>query len=122
MTHFSNSMVSSLSRRNVLADSNLAVPCTIFNLALLRQLSESASQLGNDFVLPATQFQRIDTGLAEGDTVFRHGLGFVDDLRCMQQRFRRNTADIQANTTDNVVALNEDNVQTQIGGPERRCV
>ena len=62
------------------------------------------------------------SGFAEPDAVFGHRLCVVDDLGGVQQRLRRYAADVQANPADHRVALDQDDVETEVGRAESRRI
>ena len=66
-----------------------------------------------------TQLRGIDRRLAERDAVRAHLVRFLDDARGMQQRLRRNAADVQANAAERRPALDERDLETQIRGAKR---
>ena len=45
-----------------------------------------------------------------------HLAGFLNNARCMQQRFGRNTAYIQANPAESRVTLDQGHFKAKIGG------
>src|SRR5690606_3946238 len=92
------------------------------HLTLLRHRREPAGQLADHPVLPSAQPVGIEARLAELDTVLAHLPGFLDDAGRVQQRLRRNAADVQADAAERRVALDQRHVQTEIGRAERRRV
>ena len=60
--------------------------------------------------------------LAERDAVRAHLVRLLDDARGVQQRFRRNAADVQAHAAERRPALDERDLEPEIGGAKRRRV
>ena len=71
------------------------------------------------FVLVAAQLVERDLRLAEVDAEIRRMRGFVDHRRRMQQRLRRNAADVEADAAERGIAFDQHRIQAQIGGAER---
>ena len=69
-------------------------------LALLGKACEASGQLADDLALERVNALEVDFRLAKGDAVGLHVIGFVDDLRGVQQRFRRDTANIQTDAAE----------------------
>ncbi len=92
------------------------------HLSLLRELRQAAGQPTDDLVFPGPQAIGVDLRFAEGDAVFGHRRRIVDDLGSMQQGFGRDAADIQADAAQHRIALDQDDVQSQVRRPERRRV
>ena len=98
------------------------MPRTTRTLALLREGIEAIRELANYAALPADELRRIDRRLAERDAARAHLVRFLDDARGVQQRFRRNTADVQAHAAERRPALDERHLEPQIGGAKCRRV
>ena len=92
------------------------------NLAFFCQPVQTAGQLPDDLVFPSAQSLRVDNRFGKGDAELGHGFCVVHDLGDMQQRFRRDTADVEANSAERVPALHQRRLQTKIGRPKRGCV
>ena len=89
-----------------------------FDLALLRHHRQSAGETADDLALPFAQLRDVDLRLAETDAGNVHLFGFLDHLRRVQQRLRRNAADIQADTAERRPALDQRYLHAEIGGTE----
>ena len=94
-------------------------PLTTRTLRPFAICAEAARELADDAVLPAAQRVDVDLGLAEGDAVVGGELRLGDDLRHVQQRLGRDAADVQADAAEALVALDEDDVEAEVGGAER---
>ena len=46
----------------------------------------------------------------------RHCFGVLNDLRRVQQRFRRDTTNVQADTAESRIAFDEDDIEPEVGG------
>src|SRR5690349_18410661 len=90
-----------------------------FHLALLRQRRKSAGELGDDLVLPFAQLARIDLRFAEVQARAAHRLGVLDHPGSMQQRFRRNTTDVEAHPAELRPSFDESDTHAEIGSAER---
>ena len=89
------------------------------DLALLGQPRQAAGQLLDHPVLPAAQLVDVDRGVGEADAVRRHVLRLVDDLGGVQQRLRRDAADVEAHAAERRPALDQHYLLAEVGGPER---
>ena len=96
---------------------NFATPVTT---CTLRCLASPARPLvpPDDALLPAAQLVQIDAGLAELEAEVRHLLGFRDHARGVQQRLRRDAADVQADAAEVGVALDQHHLLAEVGGAE----
>ena len=83
------------------------VPCDDRDLALLGEAGEAAGQLLDHAVLPAAQLVEVDRGLGEAKAVMAHLLRLVDHLGGVQQRLRRDAADVQADAAEGRPALDQ---------------
>src|SRR5690606_28867087 len=92
------------------------------HLALLRHAGEAAGELTDDAVLPVAELAGIDMRPAEIDAVRGHLLRFLDHARRMQKRLRRNAADVQTDAAERRPALDQRDVESEIGGAEGRGV
>ena len=64
-------------------------------------------------------FARVDLRRAERDAVRGHLVRFFDHPRGVQQRLRRNAADVQADAAERRPALDERDLEPEVGGAER---
>ncbi|CET27756.1 Uncharacterised protein [Salmonella enterica subsp. enterica serovar Typhi] len=83
-----------------------------FHFTAFGHTSQTAGQLRDHFLFPGTNLVDIGFRLAEDDTVFSQRFGFFDNFCYVQQRFRRDTADVQTNTAKGVVAFYNYGFQT----------
>ena len=88
------------------------------DLARLGHAGQAAGQLGDHAVLVAAQLVQVDLRLAEADAVGGQLACLVDDRGVVQQRLGRDTAHVQADAAQRVVALHQHGGQTQVGGAE----
>ncbi len=89
------------------------------DLAHLGHAAEAAGQLRDDLVLVRAQLREVDRGRRERHAEVGEVRGLVDDLRDVQQRLRRDAADVQADPAERLVALDEDRLQAEVRGAER---
>ena len=92
------------------------------HLAPLGEPGEPAGQLLDHALLPAAQAIDVDLRLGELHPEVLHLLGFGDDLGGVQQRLRRNAADVQADAAERRVALDQHHLLAEVGRAERRGV
>ena len=89
------------------------------HLALLGEPGQSFGQTAHHRVLPAAQLLEIQLGRTKDDAVLCHRAGLFDDLRGVQQRLGRDAADVETNTAQRRVALDQDGLLAEVGGPKR---
>ena len=89
------------------------------HLALLGEPVEAARQLADHLVLPAAERVEVDLGLAEPDAEVARLSGLGDHASRVQDRLRRDAADVQADPAERLVALDERHVEAEVGGAER---
>ncbi len=94
----------------------LPVPVTTRDAALLGQPGESAAELRDDRVLARPQLREIDLRRAEFDAGFGEVARGGQHLGDVQQRLRRDAADVEADAAERRVALDEHDAATEIGG------
>ena len=70
------------------------------DLALLGETGKAAGEALDDAVLPAAQLAEVDRRLGERDAVGAHVAAFGDDLGGVQQRLRRDAADVEADAAE----------------------
>ena len=100
------------STSRVLAPVNLPRPLTTLTFAAFCHTSQTTGQLIDHFLFPGTNLVDIGFRFAEDDTVFSQRFGFFDNFCYVQQCFRRDTADVQANTAKGVVTFYDYGFQT----------
>ena len=93
-----------------------------FDLARLGHAGEPAGQLADDLVLPAAKRLEVDLRRAERDAVLGERLRLVHHGRDVQQRLRRNAADVEAHAAERAVALDQHRLHAEVGGAERGAV
>eukprot|EP00906_Rhabdomonas_costata_P018974 RCo027631 len=86
--------------------------------ALFGHARQTAGQLGHYFFFPQTDLVDISLRFTEYDTVFCQCFGFFDNFGYVQQCFRRNTTDVQTDTTQCTVAFDQNSFQAQVGSTE----
>jgi hypothetical protein len=64
----------------------------------------------------------IDRGRAVGDAEVAEVRDLVDHRGDVEQRLRRNAADVEANAAERGIALDEDDLEAEVGGAKRRRV
>ena len=89
------------------------------HLALLGHAGQALGQLADHLVLVRAQRIEGDLRLAERDPVVARVGGFVDHRGRVQQRLRRDAADIEADAAELRITLDQYRVETEIGGAER---
>jgi hypothetical protein len=92
------------------------------DLARARHAGDAAHELRHDAFLEFAQRVEIDRGRAVTDSVRRHPLHFVHHEGRVQQRLRRNAADVEANAAERREALDEDRLHPEIRGAESRGI
>ena len=108
--------------RDVRADELPGARITV-DLALLRERRSSppVSRVTTLFFQSRSRAASI-VGCAERDAVRRHRVRFLDHLRRVQQRLRRNAADVEAHAAELRPALDQRDLEPEIGGAKRRGV
>ncbi len=96
----------------------LAAPFDDGDLALLGHAAEAAGQLGDHAVLELAQPLEIDLGLAEREAHVGSFLGVGDHLGGVEQRLRRDAADVEADAAQARVALDQHHLLAEVGGAE----
>ena len=92
------------------------------DLALLGQPGQAPDELADDAVLPRPQPVQVDGRGPEGQAVLAHLLGLGDHLRGVQQRLRRDAADVEADPAQGVAAVDDHDLEPEVGRAERRGV
>jgi len=92
------------------------------DLALFGHASQAAGQFADHRVLEVSKLVEVDVRLAERHAMFTEMRGRVDHLADVQERLGGDAADIQADPADRAVALDQRDLQTQVGGAEGRRV
>ena len=91
------------------------------DLALLHEDLESAGQLRDYRALPGTQALQVELRRAESDAARAHLLGILDDLGGVQERFRRNAADVEAHAAE-LLFLDAEDFLPKLGRADRRYI
>ncbi len=86
------------------------------HLALPGQRAEAIGELLHDAALPVAQLVEIDRRLAEVDAELGRLPGLLDHARRVQQRLRRDAADVEADAAERRPALDQRDVHSEIGG------
>ena len=92
------------------------------HFALLGQPGQAARELPDHARFPLAQLGKLDFRLAEADAGVCHLVGFGDHPGDMQERFRRNAADVEAHAAQRRVALDQDHFLAEVGGAKRRGI
>ena len=121
ITQWSNS-ISLPSTSTAWSEVNFAVPRTTLTLRCFASPSSPPVSFADDVVLPAAQRVEVDLGLAELDPEVRGLLGLGDHAGGVQHRLRRDAADVQADAAEALVALDQRDLEAEVGGAERRRV
>ena len=92
------------------------------DLACLGHAGKPAGQLADDLVLPAAQPGEVDPRRIERDPVLGERLRLVHHGRDVQQRLRRNAADVEAHAAQRAVALDQHGLHAEVRGAKRGAV
>ena len=93
-----------------------------FDLALLRHPRQATGQFANHLFFETTQLVDIDRRLPKAYAMLLHCRRLMDYDGRVQQRLRRNTANVEAHTTELRVALHQRDTQTQVCSAESCCI
>ena len=74
--------------------------------------SQTTGQLSDDFFFPGADLVNVGFRFAKNDAVLGQRFRFFDNFSNVQQCFRRDTADVQANTAEGAVTFYDDGLQT----------
>ena len=86
------------------------------DLALLRELAESAGELVDDAFLPSAEFVQVNFGHGEFDAPVLGLFGFFEQFGDVQQRLRRDAAAIEADAARVYFRIDQRNFHAQVGG------
>jgi hypothetical protein len=103
---------------NMVRADKLADALHDIDLAHLGHAGKTCGHLADDFFLVAAQLVDIDLWFAEGDAMRGHRRRFIDDGSNVQQGFRWNATDIQADAAKRCVAFDQNGGHAEIGGAE----
>ena len=92
------------------------------HLARLRHRRQPRGEPTNRGILPSAQPIQVDHRLAERHPVGGERARGVDHRTGVEQRFRRNTADVQTHTPQRRMPFDQHRAQSEIGGAKRRRV
>ena len=98
---------------------NLPTPRSTSTLRCFARRRKPAREPPDDLVLPLAQLGCVDLRLAERQRRLRHRFRFLDHLRGVQQRLGRNAADVEADAAEHRPALDQRDLQAEVGGTER---
>ena len=96
-----------------------ADPAHHLDLAGLRHAGEPTGHPTDHLLLPGAQLVEVDLRLAEADAMGRERPGFVHDAGRMQERLRRYAADVEADTAESRITLDDHRAHAEVGGTER---
>ena len=89
------------------------------HLAHLRHLREAAGKPADDLVLVRDELGRIDLRRAEVDADGAEVRDLVDHRGDVQHRLRRDAADVEADAAERLVALDQHDLEAEVGGAKR---
>ena len=92
------------------------------DLAHLGHCRQATGQLAHDLFLVRPELGQVDPGLGERDAERFEVPHFVHHGGHVQQRFRRDAADVQAHASERCVAFHQHRLQAQIRGPKGRRI
>ncbi len=92
------------------------------HFALLGEAGQAARQPFDHPILPAANGGGIERGLAELNPMGAHRRRLVDDFCDVQQRLRRDAADVEADAAERLPCVDQHDIPPEIGGAERRGV
>jgi hypothetical protein len=90
------------------------------HLALAGETGQAVGEALDDLVLVAAHAVEVDLGRAEVES--RRVRRLVDHLGDVQQRLGRDAADVEAHAAQALLALDERDLEAEIGGAEGRAV
>ncbi len=88
------------------------------DLAHLGHRRQAAGELAHHLVLVPEQLGAVDLRFAEADAEVGEVLDLVDHRGDVQQRLRRDAADVEADAAQRRVALDQDHLEAEVGGAE----
>ncbi len=98
---------------------NVPTPVTTSTLRILAMPARPPVSLPTTLSLCARSFARSTLGARERHAEVGEVRGLVDHRRDVQQRLRRDAADVQAHAAERRVALDEHRLHAEVGGAER---
>ena len=104
--------------RQAVGGSELGNSSHCAHFALLGHAGDALAERTDGFFLVRAQLIQIDFDGAEVQTDVGHVLDFFDDIGGVQQRFRGDATDIEADAAELRVALDQNHVHAQVGGTE----
>jgi hypothetical protein len=88
------------------------------DLAHLRHGRQAAGQLADDLLLVRAQLAEVDARFGESDAHRAEVLDFIHHRGDVQQRLRRDAADVETDAAEAGVALDQHRLQPEVGGTE----
>ena len=101
---------------------NWPTPRTTSTLRAFAMPARPPVSLPTTLSFERAQLVEVDLRRAERDAVLGERLRLVHDGRDVQQRLRRNAADVEAHAAERRVALDQHRLHAEVGGAERRGV
>ncbi len=95
---------------------DFCVALQVLHLSVLCKLSGAAREAGDHGVLEVAKLCEVDRRLAELDTPGGRVARFAQDLRDVEQRFRRNAAAIHADAARIRFGVDDRNAESEISG------
>src|SRR5476651_95210 len=89
-----------------------------FHFTAFRHACQTTGQLVDDFLFPQTHFVDVCFRLTENNTVLFQSFRFGDHFRYVQQGFRRDTTDVQADATERGITLNQNGFKTYLSATQ----
>ena len=90
------------------------------DVVLAEELLDAARQAGDDAVLPAHHRLQVQLCLSHLDAVSGYCVSdLVVQLTGVEQRFGRDTADVEAGATQRCIALDAGGAEAELGGADR---
>ena len=93
-----------------------------FDLARFGHAGETTGEFAHHLVLPRAELLDLDLRRAESDPVFAEKLHLIHHAGDVQQGFRRNATDVQADAAERRIALDEDCLHAEVGAAEGGAV
>jgi hypothetical protein len=94
--------------------SKAALAAQHLHLAAPRQAGEAVGQARDDALLEGADLREVERGLAEGDAVGGERAGLAHDLGQVQQRLRRDAADVEAHAPEALVPLDQHHLLAEV--------
>ena len=107
-----------LADRQLMRSGELPLARDHLHLARLRHHRHAAAEATHHLVFPGAQLLHFDAGVAEGNAMPGEIARAVHQAGDVEQRLRRDAADVEADAAQRLVALDQHHALTQVGRPE----